>query len=152
MRRPPPRSTRTDTLFPYTTLFLSSATGLSGGPRRRYRPAGGNRRCASSRFRASSRAASASGLRNRARGGRKRTTPCRCRAPAPRPLHEEQAILGHPDDLQQIVAIGHRLEERDLFGIRFSGELILLAVHQLVEFGAHLGRPRCLSSEGQQVG
>src|SRR3546814_2369576 len=23
MRRPPPRSTRTDTLFPYTTLFLS---------------------------------------------------------------------------------------------------------------------------------
>src|SRR3546814_11616333 len=25
MRRPPPRSTRTDTLFPYTTLFRSSA-------------------------------------------------------------------------------------------------------------------------------
>src|SRR3546814_13407692 len=24
MRRPPPRSTRTDTLFPYTTLFLSA--------------------------------------------------------------------------------------------------------------------------------
>src|SRR3546814_17380161 len=33
MRRPPPRATRTDTLFPYTTLFRS----LSGGvafPRR----------------------------------------------------------------------------------------------------------------------
>src|SRR3546814_9771251 len=27
MIRPPPRSTRTDTLFPYTTLFLSSVTG-----------------------------------------------------------------------------------------------------------------------------
>src|SRR3546814_13115434 len=29
MRRRPPRSTRTDTLFPYTTLFRST-TGLSG--------------------------------------------------------------------------------------------------------------------------
>src|SRR3546814_9752353 len=29
MRRRPPRSTRTDTLFPYTTLFRSS--GLAGG-------------------------------------------------------------------------------------------------------------------------
>src|SRR3546814_12296205 len=28
MIRPPPRSTRTDTLFPYTTLFRSSATIL----------------------------------------------------------------------------------------------------------------------------
>src|SRR3546814_2371477 len=27
MIRPPPRSTRTDTLFPYTTLFRSEATG-----------------------------------------------------------------------------------------------------------------------------
>src|SRR3546814_4430471 len=27
MIRPPPRSTRTDTLFPYTTLFRSSRTG-----------------------------------------------------------------------------------------------------------------------------
>src|SRR3546814_17120073 len=26
MRRPPPRSTRTDTLFPYTTLFRSGIT------------------------------------------------------------------------------------------------------------------------------
>src|SRR3546814_20513370 len=28
MIRRPPRSTRTDTLFPYTTLFRSSATGI----------------------------------------------------------------------------------------------------------------------------
>src|SRR3546814_13688757 len=28
MRRRPPRSTRTDTLFPYTTLFRSLRTGL----------------------------------------------------------------------------------------------------------------------------
>src|SRR3546814_4453967 len=31
MIRRPPRSTRTDTLFPYTTLFRSSARGTSRG-------------------------------------------------------------------------------------------------------------------------
>src|SRR3546814_16194934 len=31
MRRPPSRSTRTDTLFPYTTLFRSSARAKRGG-------------------------------------------------------------------------------------------------------------------------
>src|SRR3546814_18645924 len=31
MVRRPPRSTRTDTLFPYTTLFRSSAEGYSAG-------------------------------------------------------------------------------------------------------------------------
>src|SRR3546814_16865777 len=31
MRRPPPRSTRTDTLFPYTTL-VRSPTGTKPGP------------------------------------------------------------------------------------------------------------------------
>src|SRR3546814_8339421 len=30
MIRPPPRSTRTDTLFPYTTLFRSRVPGTSG--------------------------------------------------------------------------------------------------------------------------
>src|SRR3546814_15017952 len=38
MIRRPPRSTRTDTLFPYTTLFRSTASqclGLTGGRRRR---------------------------------------------------------------------------------------------------------------------
>src|SRR3546814_2460656 len=33
MIRRPPRSTRTDTLFPYTTLFRSTAYGFSGGSR-----------------------------------------------------------------------------------------------------------------------
>src|SRR3546814_4435533 len=32
MIRRPPRSTRTDTLFPYTTLFRSSASGLRKRP------------------------------------------------------------------------------------------------------------------------
>src|SRR3546814_18331015 len=36
MIRRPPRSTRTDTLFPYTTL---AAGGRDGGQRRRYAPA-----------------------------------------------------------------------------------------------------------------
>src|SRR3546814_2213865 len=30
MIRPPPRTTRTDTLFPYTTLFRSSHSGFQG--------------------------------------------------------------------------------------------------------------------------
>src|SRR3546814_5715025 len=43
MIRRPPRSTRTDTLFPYTTLFRSGAErarsdGRVGGRRGRYRP------------------------------------------------------------------------------------------------------------------
>src|SRR3546814_7036219 len=33
--RRPPRSNRTDTLFPYTTLFRSSPARRRGGPRRR---------------------------------------------------------------------------------------------------------------------
>src|SRR3546814_6533530 len=33
MIRPPPRSTRTDTLFPYTTLFRSPVAGLVGRAR-----------------------------------------------------------------------------------------------------------------------
>src|SRR3546814_3214176 len=56
MIRRPPRSTRTDTLFPYTTLFRSQAAGGDGGagaaarrgdPRQRARhrdPGGGQRR------------------------------------------------------------------------------------------------------------
>src|SRR3546814_2691322 len=33
MIRRPPRSTRTDTLFPYTTLFRSGGSGLRAAPR-----------------------------------------------------------------------------------------------------------------------
>src|SRR3546814_8333761 len=40
MVRPPPRSTRTDTLFPYTTLFRSSPRRWPSWPRRR-RPRAG---------------------------------------------------------------------------------------------------------------
>src|SRR3546814_6559179 len=35
MIRPPPRSTRTDTLFPYTTLFRSQALWSASGSRKR---------------------------------------------------------------------------------------------------------------------
>src|SRR3546814_7729566 len=34
MVRRPPRSTRTDTLFPYTTLFRSNNSGIPGSPDR----------------------------------------------------------------------------------------------------------------------
>src|SRR3546814_1361441 len=38
MIRRPPRSTRTDTLFPYTTLFRSATQLYRDGRRRQYRP------------------------------------------------------------------------------------------------------------------
>src|SRR3546814_5835091 len=53
MKRPPPRSTRTDTLFPYTTLFRSALhlqrhdryqRDAEGDPRRALRLHGGLRR------------------------------------------------------------------------------------------------------------
>src|SRR3546814_1500232 len=43
MIRPPPRSTRTDTLFPYTTLFRSRQR-LERGARARHRRGEGSRR------------------------------------------------------------------------------------------------------------
>src|SRR3546814_3454655 len=59
MIRRPPRSTRTDTLFPYTTLFRSRAPTGSAGSERRGRRAGtacplrdyrGGRACHSPRY------------------------------------------------------------------------------------------------------
>src|SRR3546814_4789339 len=44
MIRRPPRSTRTDTLFPYTTLFRSIRQGAEAGPNQGERPAGEIRR------------------------------------------------------------------------------------------------------------
>src|SRR3546814_12913862 len=44
MLRRPPRSTRTDTLFPYTTLFRSVRAAGGGGPGRGARAGGGRRR------------------------------------------------------------------------------------------------------------
>src|SRR3546814_15737490 len=43
MIRRPPRSTRTDTLFPYTTLFRSAGPGAGGGAGRLRHP--GRGRC-----------------------------------------------------------------------------------------------------------
>src|SRR3546814_9146237 len=44
MRRRPPRSTRADTLCPYTTLFRSGLRRLRLGPRRRHQAAARARR------------------------------------------------------------------------------------------------------------
>src|SRR3546814_7891951 len=52
MIRRPPRSTRTDTLFPYTTLFRSSSTRKSASGRWR-RPSAGSSAAASSCCRSS---------------------------------------------------------------------------------------------------
>src|SRR3546814_12526105 len=45
MIRAPPRSTRTDTLFPYTTLFRSAVYGAAGRPRRKGEGRGGEAQC-----------------------------------------------------------------------------------------------------------
>src|SRR3546814_7936540 len=45
MIRRPPRSTRTDTLFPYTTLFRSSRTSANAGRHARLAPDGGRKAC-----------------------------------------------------------------------------------------------------------
>src|SRR3546814_5823952 len=45
MIRRPPRSTRTDTLFPYTTLFRSDAGHVDSGGRRRWRHSGSCAAC-----------------------------------------------------------------------------------------------------------
>src|SRR3546814_3392375 len=42
MIRRPPRSTRTDTLFPYTTLFRSHPAHLNSGAKKRIRKVFGN--------------------------------------------------------------------------------------------------------------
>src|SRR3546814_15006570 len=44
MIRRPPRATRTDTLFPYTTLFRSRRRRREGGPQQSRRPIGGVKR------------------------------------------------------------------------------------------------------------
>src|SRR3546814_19093537 len=58
MIRRPPRSTRTDTLFPYTTLFRSRSGRAQGAARRCVRPAGdaAARRVAHPRLRTRARA------------------------------------------------------------------------------------------------
>src|SRR3546814_5425196 len=71
MIRRPPRSTRTDTLFPYTTLFRSSAAGQSRAPapgRGQRRPSPPDRRGQST---GTARTAGRGGRRRGSRGSRR---------------------------------------------------------------------------------
>src|SRR3546814_5801946 len=96
MIRRPPRSTRTDTLFPYTTLFRSSAKAIlqpsSSCPRWPLRAVAGTfrgiRHDAASRSAASKNAASENPPR---RGG-------------PPQLHESRAALPCPDEAELVRA------------------------------------------------
>src|SRR3546814_9300728 len=91
MIRRPPRSTRTDTLFPYTTLFRSHVTGLCSGPPQTQKlraPAGGD----SHDF------ANDPGARARRRQGRRRARSC----PQPRERSEE-----HTSELQSLMRISY---------------------------------------------
>src|SRR3546814_19684317 len=86
MLRGPPRSTRTDTLFPYTTLFRSG--GRKGGAENRGEVGG--------RIRLDRRA----GRAGRRHQGRGRQQPARSRRPVPR--SEE-----HTSELQSLMRISY---------------------------------------------
>src|SRR3546814_10820301 len=81
MIRPPPRSTRTDTLFPYTTLFRSR--GLRGASRRGSAPPCRRRR-----------------HRHWRAGGRRGGSP-----PAPRPRHRRSEE--HTSELQSLMRLSY---------------------------------------------
>src|SRR3546814_6833922 len=89
MMRGPPRSTRTDTLFPYTTLFLSKVLG-------RIRGAGNRPRDARTR-RESGPARAPRGLSGRHRAD------ARPAADAGRPLRSEE----HTSELQSLMRISY---------------------------------------------
>src|SRR3546814_7786986 len=107
MIRRPPRSTRTDTLFPYTTLFRSS-------PASRYRRTG-TRHSESpplwERAPAPSPGHSAFGGRNRCLGAG--SPPWDCRVPPPIPLPPERTLRPpmrseeHTSELQSLMRISY---------------------------------------------
>src|SRR3546814_12023758 len=98
MIRRPPRSTRTDTLFPYTTLFRSPPPGSAGGGDRRNRPS--PRRSADScrdRLRRSPRRARGQAPRTRHRQSFRGAPPPRAAAsshPAPSAVRSEERRVG----------------------------------------------------------
>src|SRR3546814_5710109 len=96
MIRRPPRSTRTDTLFPYTTLFRSCRAGAAL-PGRRCRSDRGGRGGRRGRARAGwcPPEAGVHRLGGRARGGRG--------PPALRPLRSEE----HTSELQSLMRISY---------------------------------------------
>src|SRR3546814_4066941 len=90
MIRRPPRSTRTDTLFPYTTLFRSVAQACHSDSKVRMRRGAGRtgEECAA---------------RNRVRGDASLRTRCRKRRPHRRAARSEE----HTSELQSLMRISY---------------------------------------------
>src|SRR3546814_3168141 len=90
MSRRPPRSTRTDTLFPYTTLFRSDGLGSGGARRRRL----GDLRDP----------ADHPGERRGGTSARRRAEPPRIAAP---PVHSRTRSEEHTSELQSLMRISY---------------------------------------------
>src|SRR3546814_3359716 len=110
MIRRPPRSTRTDTLFPYTTLFRSSARRAGSGAGREY-PALAPPVAARDRLPALGHSCGPAGLAHRvarpdARGGRQGVPVRRIgpRGPAPHRLVRSEE---HTSELQSLMRISY---------------------------------------------
>src|SRR3546814_19676873 len=98
MIRRPPRSTRTDTLFPYTTLFRSSRRGLATSQR------GGRAEC-----RGSDRRRRAGGARRRGRrGGRRPDRVAPAAGPAAPVQHGDRQSVGQGKSVSVRVELGGR--------------------------------------------
>src|SRR3546814_3056625 len=105
MIRRPPRSTRTDTLFPYTTLFRSAE--LDRHARRAIRPQAAERRCRCGGRRVQpDRARSPRGVR--AGAGRHAAAVERCGDPGAVPrMRRDRRSEEHTSELQSLMRISY---------------------------------------------
>src|SRR3546814_5394705 len=101
MIRRPPRSTRTDTLFPYTTLFRSAAADTEEHhvERRRQTAAGADRPQESGRLSAAAESADVPGTVAECRTARRRPEP-RCAYPLGRSARRERSGLSVSEGCQ----------------------------------------------------
>src|SRR3546814_9198555 len=98
----PPRSTLTDTLFPYTTLFRSERACLDGRPRADPRAHAGPRRC---RYRR--RLGADGGRASRPAGVRDRRTNHAHRLHPPRLRNLRERSEEHTSELQSLMRISY---------------------------------------------
>src|SRR3546814_9784523 len=99
MRRRPPRSTRTDTLFPYTTLFRSDQPAAAGG---RY----GEARGAAEMGKVAQRRSLPASLR-RAAGGSRHPRAAAAARRGNRPAHLSARSEEHTSELQSLMRISY---------------------------------------------
>src|SRR3546814_19851651 len=141
MIRPPPISTRTDTLFPYTTLFRSHPSHAEDAPIPRVLVAG--RGCAAGAGRGPGAARSLAGRRAALRAGCKTEVGVgRLVVPAPRP----GAVSGHADAV--LLDPGSQLSA----GARLDGVVLAAGVAGGAGQAVPVPRPRALAAMGGATG